>query len=147
MIGFEVKTADVIAGLARFAKDIESGAEHLLDGGLQSAATFAASEPQPFKTHTGRLKRSIGWQATRGRELQGRLFAKAPYAKWVEYGRGPVRPVRAKFLRFRIGGKLIFAKFCKPAAARPFIRPAAARAEILMLNGAEALVNVAAGKV
>ena len=44
------------------------------------------------------------------------------YAKFVEYGRGPVRPVRAKVLHW----DGVFTKYAGPAAPRPFIRPAAA---------------------
>lgn len=48
-----------------------------------------------------------------------------PYAGYIEYGRGPVRPVNAKFLHyFTKDGKEIFSKFSKATEPSPFLEPA-----------------------
>lgn len=43
------------------------------------------------------------------------------YAAAVEYGRGPVVPIRAKVLRFEVGGAVVFAKRAGPAKAQKFL--------------------------
>lgn len=45
----------------------------------------------------------------------------AKHAKWVEWGRGPVFAKRAKFLRFEIGGQVLFRKSVGPAKAQRFL--------------------------
>ena len=48
-----------------------------------------------------------------------------PYAGYIEYGRGPVRPVNAKVLHyFTKDGKEIFSKFSKATEPSPFLEPA-----------------------
>jgi len=46
------------------------------------------------------------------------------YAKFVEFGRGPVFPVNGKALKMEIGGKTIYRKSAKAAKAKPFLKPA-----------------------
>ena len=47
------------------------------------------------------------------------------YPLSVEYGRGPVYPIRAKALAFYSdSGELIFRKSVGPAKPRPFVAPA-----------------------
>lgn len=43
------------------------------------------------------------------------------YAQYVEYGRGPVRAVNAKALRFVIDGQVFFRKSVGPMKAQPFV--------------------------
>jgi len=43
------------------------------------------------------------------------------YAQYVEYGRGPVRAINAKALRFVIDGKVLFRKSVGPMKAQPFV--------------------------
>ena len=144
MTSVDVSGAD--KWLASFTRRMRAGARAALATALHEAEGFAKQEPQAFKTHTGRLKRSIGF--TIGASgLTGKLRADrrvAPYAGWVEYGRGPVRPVRAKFLRFVINGRVIFTKFARSAAQRPYVRPAAARAEVTMRSSLESMAFVEA---
>jgi len=51
----------------------------------------------------------------------------APHAGYIEYGRGPIRPVRATVLRFfdKKTGKLVFTKYVGPTEPMPFMQPAA----------------------
>ena len=47
------------------------------------------------------------------------------YPMSVEYGRGPVYPIRAKALAFYVDtGELVFRKSAGPAKPRPFVEPA-----------------------
>lgn len=72
---------------------------------------------------SGDLHASI--QVFRVGELEGDVGTDLDYAEWVEYGRGPVVPVNAKFLHFFTkDGKEIFTKFVGPAEPRPFMEPA-----------------------
>jgi len=50
----------------------------------------------------------------------------APHAGYIEFGRGPVRPVRAKVLRYfdKKTGKLVFTKYVGPTEPMPFLQPA-----------------------
>jgi len=48
-----------------------------------------------------------------------------PYAGYIEYGRGPVRPVNAQVLHFFTkDGKEVFTKFSKATEPSPFLEPA-----------------------
>lgn len=74
-----------------------------------------------YQNKTGRLTASMSWKTSqRGKfNWAGRLKTSAPYAVYVDsgtgiYGRGtPIVPIRAKFLRFWIGPRLVFAKSVK----------------------------------
>ena len=48
-----------------------------------------------------------------------------PYPVAVEKGRRGFSARRGKFLRFEIGGRVIFARSVGPARAQPFMRPSA----------------------
>ena len=48
-----------------------------------------------------------------------------PYAEFVEFGRGPIRPVNAKVLHFFLkDGTEVFTTYAGPAEPRPFLEPA-----------------------
>jgi hypothetical protein len=63
-----------------------------------------------------------------------------PYPWVIEEGRGPVVPVRRRFLRFEAGGGVVFAKRVRGVAARPFMRPA-------LVTGRPAIVALVRGAV
>lgn len=48
-----------------------------------------------------------------------------PYPVAVEFGRRGFSARRGRYLRFEIGGRVIFARSVGPAAAQPFMRPSA----------------------
>jgi hypothetical protein len=59
------------------------------------------------------------------------LGSELHYAVYVEYGRGPVVPINAKFLHFVTkDGKEVFTKYVGPAEPRPFLEPAVISASI-----------------
>lgn len=43
------------------------------------------------------------------------------YAGAVEFGRGPVRPIRAKFLAIPFAGGIVFSKYARAAPAQHFL--------------------------
>jgi len=49
----------------------------------------------------------------------------APYAEYIEFGRGPVRPVNAEVLHFFTkDGNEVFTKYSGPTEPQPFLEPA-----------------------
>ena len=73
--------------------------------------------------YTGELNASIEiTEQGKGYVVVG---TKIPYAWYIEYGRGPVRPINAKFLHyFTKDGKEIFSKFSAATEPSPFLEPA-----------------------
>lgn len=71
---------------------------------------------------TGTLEKSIGPPKVKatGKTVTMTLPVTAvsdggfPYPIVIEEGRGPIVPIRAKFLRFEIGDKVIYTKYVKP---------------------------------
>lgn len=79
---------------------------------------------------TGKLLESITIQdRTRGQFANYRVGPTVDYAEYVEEGRGPVYPVKAKALRFKPKGssKYVFAKKVGPAKGIHFMRGAVNR--------------------
>ena len=78
---------------------------------------------------TGNLKHSIGTTVTRrGGNERVIVYAARKYAEFVHKGTGiygplkrPIRPVRAKALRFKIGGEVMFRRSVKGMRPRPFL--------------------------
>lgn len=58
----------------------------------------------------------------RGRNVA--LVSTAPWSSIVEGGRGPVYAKDGEFLRFQVGGRVVFTKRVGPARPRPFMKPA-----------------------
>jgi hypothetical protein len=78
---------------------------------------------------TGRLFSSITSSVrVLGGFVEGLVRTNVSYARYVEYGRGPVEAVNAKALRFRAGGGFIFRRRVGPAAGRFMFRKGAERA-------------------
>ena len=61
-------------------------------------------------TRTGKLRR--GWVIVQNKTTQGVIANRVPYAPFVEFGTSPhvIYPRKRKFLRFKVGGKTIFAR-------------------------------------
>jgi len=77
---------------------------------------------------TGRLRRSI---KRRKHGYTGEVTVGVPYAAYVEFGTRPhvIRPVRARALRFKVGGDVVFAKLVHHPGTKPnpFMRRTAER--------------------
>lgn len=78
---------------------------------------------------TGHLRRSITHQPATfaGGVARGRWGTNVPYARHVEFGRGPVVAGPGRVLRFEVGGRVLYRKRVGPARARPFLFAAARR--------------------
>lgn len=71
---------------------------------------------------TGTLRRSITNTVTVSPMVTNvKVGTNVPYAKYVEFGRGPVHARPGGFLRFEIGGRVIYARSVGPARAKPFL--------------------------
>lgn len=125
MSGITIDASDVL----RFAKQA-GGAQpviqrHLVQGVTKAGMLVEGRAKGNAPVRTGTLRRSI---TTRARGSAGGAEAivgtNVPYARWVEEGRGPVVPVRAKVLRFTVGGKVVFTRRAGPAAGRWYMRRA-----------------------
>lgn len=74
---------------------------------------------------SGRLRQSIDYEPiARPPELTMRVSCPVNYAKAVHDGRKEIRPVTKKALRFKVGGKTVFATRAKAVAGRPFLTDA-----------------------
>lgn len=83
-------------------------------------------ELTPVKT--GGLRNSIRKDVDESR-LQAQIGAAARHAPYVEFGTRPhsIEPVRARALRFTVGGEIVFARLVRHPGTKPqlFVRRAA----------------------
>lgn len=110
---------EVEGGTADQLRSIASRLESTLD----RAAYILANEGKwEAKSRTkGKLKRSI---VVKKRGKGAELSATAPYAGFVEHGRGPIVARPGSFLVFQVAGRTVFAKRVGPQRANPFMKPA-----------------------
>jgi hypothetical protein len=98
---------------------IISGFDAAVERGLSKTA-FKGQSVAKAKSK-GSVSASVGvTQTPDGYELQ----ARAPYARFVEYGRGPVVAQGNGFLRFEVGGRVVYTRRVRAARPRPFMAPA-----------------------
>jgi len=123
----ELKTKGHKASM-RYLSDLITSMDEDLDSALDQLANEIISEARSnlqndTHVYTGELNASIkvldkgSHYVIVGSEL--------PYAGYIEYGRGPVRPINAEYLHyFTKDGKEIFSKFSKATEPSPFLEPA-----------------------
>jgi len=107
--------------------------EESLEGDLQQALVLLADDiiqearsnlQNDAHVYTSELLNSIGILGVGENYII--IGSNLPYAVYIEYGRGPVRPINAKYLHyFTKDGKEIFSKFSKATEPSPFLEPAA----------------------
>ena len=114
--------------LEDFAEDIgqaadEAAIDRAVDRGVERTAEQIRDDTSRLApVDTGRLSNSI---RTERRGLgEWAVIADTDYARYVEYGRGPVVATEADALRFEIDGQVFYRKSVGPAPAQPFLRPA-----------------------
>lgn len=75
---------------------------------------------------TGRLRSSItvNLRSHGASGVEFEVGTNVEYAIYVHDGRGPVRPVHARVLRWESDGEIIFRPYAGPAAAQPFLKRA-----------------------
>lgn len=101
-----------------------NGLNSAVDMALQEAGEVVAQEES--KRNKGELSKSFYTYRDGDNQI---IDSKKDYAQYIEYGRGPVRAINAKVLRFVIGGEVIFRKSVGPAKAQPYIRDSLNAAE------------------
>jgi hypothetical protein len=133
-----------LTAFARRCLGAEPRAHEELVRAMESGTRLLAGEArQLVRVRTGETQRQIGSTVRRiGQGVEGEVRSAAPWSRWLERGRGPVYPIRAKVLRWVApSGKVIFAPRAGPAAPRPFMAPALAntrpaiRAEFARVGG------------
>ncbi len=108
----------LIDSLNRYPQISEPVLQRAVDA---TQAIFAKNslKDDPIPWRTGNLLQSFRFESGR---LKARWFPTARYAPFVEYGRGPVYPVRKKFLSWiDENGERVFRKSAGPAKPRPFM--------------------------
>lgn len=109
---------DAKRALATFDRII-SGFDAAVERGLSKTA-FKGQAVAKSKSK-GSVAASVGvTQTPEGYELQ----ARAPHAWFVEHGRGPVEAQGNGFLRFVVGGRVVYTRRVRAARPRPFMAPA-----------------------
>jgi len=103
-----------------------------LDGDLNQALMLLADDiiqearsnlQNDTHVYTGELNASIGVLESGPNYIV--VGSRLPYAGYIEYGRGPVRPINKKFLHyFTKDGKEVFSTFSKATEPSPFLEPA-----------------------
>jgi hypothetical protein len=117
MIEVSAGTRGALAALQKFI----DGLSPALERGLSQTA-FRGQKVAVSRSN-GSVAAGVGVSATPdGYELQ----ARAPHSVFVERGRGEVHAAPGKYLRFEVGGRVVFARKVRPARPRPFMAPARA---------------------
>lgn len=115
MIGARVNAKKALTQFDRFVDNLDEAVDRGLSQTAFKGQTVAKSKSK------GSISASIGvTQTQKGYDLQ----ARAPHARWVEQGRGPVNAKQSGFLRFVVAGRVVFAKRVRAARPRPFMAPA-----------------------
>ena len=117
---------------ARFAIDEKAIRREMSRIAEKSAARAASVSQMRVKegialtdrVGTGKMLNQIGVRRTGLARFQ--VYSDMPYAGWQEYGRGPVRPVKAKALRFKPKGMnaYVFARYVRPDPGGHFFKRA-----------------------
>lgn len=127
---FEIK----IQNLDKLLADFNRAGKKLPDDvyyATVSSATLIQNEAKKtgfgrFKNQTGNLRRSIQKQIKR--PASAVIFTDEKYAPYVEEGTRPhvITPKNKKFLAFKSGGRMVFAKKVNHPGSKPypFFRPA-----------------------
>ena len=134
-------------------KEAIRGAELMLGRGVTRAVQMACEEGaeearsrHAYTSRSGNLEsKTTGYLTVSGPDFaKGEIVADAPYASYVENGRGPVI-ASGKALRFEApGGGILFRRSVKAAKAFPFMGLAYLKAEAVLEREAEITLAAAA---
>lgn len=125
MSSISVDASEVIALASRMAGAEPIIRQCLLQGVDRAGKLVEGSAKGNAPVRTGHLRRSITSRAEAvGSGAQAIVGTAVPYARWVEEGRGPVVARRGRFLRFEIGGRVIYARQVGPARGQWYMKRA-----------------------
>lgn len=126
MLDISIELNDVFAELDRITNNIEVK----LTAAVKECAEEIAAEEK--KNTKGKLSESF---IVEQKNIASFVVDNTKeYAIYVEKGRGPVRAIRAKALRFWLNGEIIFRKSVGPMAPQPFIQKSIGAAELKFPN-------------
>jgi Bacteriophage HK97-gp10, putative tail-component len=101
--------------------------QEMVAGMQRVALTVEGSAKRFAPVQTGHLRRSITHNVTAlGANIIARIGTNVPYAIYVEEGRGPIVARPGRWLRFTIGGVVIYTKRVGPAKGQHFMKRAIA---------------------
>ena len=125
MSSITVDASDVFRLAARMGAAPRIVQTHLVKGVDDAGKIVEGTAKGTAPVVTGEYRRNI---TSRAAAVAGGAVATvkagAPHSRWVEEGRGEVVPVRAKVLRFTVGGRVVFARRVGPARAQRIMRKA-----------------------
>jgi HK97 gp10 family phage protein len=115
-----------VVGLESFVTRYRNAPRIISDEMRQAGAEVGTMVERAAKGYapvkTGHLRRSITHSVTASSMVTTtKIGTNVPYAKYVEFGRGPITAAPGRVLRFEIGGVVLFRKSVGPAKARPFL--------------------------
>lgn len=108
----------------------------VVDGELSKSVKKAGAyilgvEKGEVPVKTGALRRAIAMEYF---SIGIKVGPNSNYAQWVHFGTGLygprhdfIRPKRAKVLAFKVGGKMVYAKYTRGQKANPFVERTVAK--------------------
>jgi hypothetical protein len=115
----------------RMRREYTSAIPRIRQDAVQTAVRMGAEHARTKHQHTRRSGTLTSRATLFGRIVRntarttvGEIANTTFYVRWVEFGRGPVHAIRAKALRFRLDGVVVFRQSVGPARPRPFMRQA-----------------------
>jgi len=114
--------AQVKAAHRRFLEGHRRATHDELDRAGDEAHRHVESNAK-FRDRSGKLRRSTNHSVRIGRNKSRLRLKWSPrYAGFIEYGTRAhvIRPRRKKFLRFRVGGRVVFARKVNHPGTRPY---------------------------
>ncbi len=119
--GTKVVQREMLKGMRLATSDTRENIRQVAPNG-ESGKLKANLETRILQTNSLRSDGVNAMNAGRGITGEVRIQAsKVKYAWWVNYGRGAIRPVNKKWLRFRWRGAIVFTKYVKPKAGSFFM--------------------------
>jgi len=115
MIQVKVRSKKTLTSITRLI----SGLDRVVYSGMVKTANLGLRTAR--SKAKGSLKKQVNVQT---RDKQVSLAASAPFAHFVEFGRGAITAKNGKVLRFEVGGQVLFRRSVGPAKAHPFMAPA-----------------------
>lgn len=143
-MGIEFKTGAVVEAFRRMADEFASRVRAEVGLSLRRARVHAEGTSL-FQDKTGKLRASIR-QRTTGR-FEGQLYTlpRAKHATFIENGtrRHTILPKRGTHLKFKAGGRTVFARKVEHPGTkpRPFMNAAARVEDTLLRNALQSLVS------
>ncbi len=133
-MGYTIKVDNLGEIRSAFTKSPQVVAGHLERGVKDAGAVILEREKREAPVRSGTLRRSIEMSY---KPISVSITPKSGYAYFVHFGTGLfgdrkdlIRPKRAKVLAFKVGGKMVFAKYTKGQKPNAFVERTASGVEM-----------------